>query len=188
MKAEHSACLHSALAPGHALSGDRRLCRCHCYDASIAAVAEMSTIISQRRPRTRVAGSARQFRGRRDGSTLSSQWVRSGSHGERGRGYSRIISELAWACARFDRSTQTSPLSTTTSLPRLAEFIARNLLFVDHVALMGLELMGFARANLHQIWIAPARYQTELYSAVRILESIPSPCRARRSRRNDHGL
>ena len=37
---------------------------------------------------------------------------------------------------------------TFSGLPRLAEFLARNLLFVDHVALMGLEMMGFTRANL----------------------------------------
>lgn len=58
---------------------------------------------------------------------------------------------------------------TFERLPKLAEFIARNLLFVDHVALMGLEIMGFARANLEQVWIDPAFYQRELYEAVNIL-------------------
>ena len=33
-------------------------------------------------------------------------------------------------------------------LIQLCEFIGRNLLFVDHVALMGLEIIGFTRANL----------------------------------------
>ena len=33
-------------------------------------------------------------------------------------------------------------------LKQLCEFLTRNLLFVDHVALMGLEIMGFTRANL----------------------------------------
>ena len=37
---------------------------------------------------------------------------------------------------------------TIDRLPELAEFIARNLLFVDQVALMGLEMTGFTRANL----------------------------------------
>ncbi|RYD39556.1 MAG: His-Xaa-Ser system radical SAM maturase HxsC, partial [Verrucomicrobiaceae bacterium] len=46
----------------------------------------------------------------------------------------------------------------------------RNLLFVDHVALMGLELTGFARANLDRIWIDPADYQSELVEAVGILD------------------
>jgi His-Xaa-Ser system radical SAM maturase HxsC len=51
-------------------------------------------------------------------------------------------------------------------LPQLAEFITRNLLFVDHVALMGLESTGFAKANLEQLWIDPYDYQQELEDAV----------------------
>lgn len=58
---------------------------------------------------------------------------------------------------------------TYTGLPRLAEFLARNLLFVDHVALMGLEIMGFTRANLDLLWIDPLEYQRELKQAVRTL-------------------
>jgi His-Xaa-Ser system radical SAM maturase HxsC len=55
---------------------------------------------------------------------------------------------------------------TYARLPHLAEFITRNLLFVDHVALMGLELMGFTKANLEQLWIDPYEYQQELEDAV----------------------
>lgn len=58
------------------------------------------------------------------------------------------------------------------SLPRLqhlCEFVARNLLFVDHVALMGLEMMGFTRANLDDLWIDPADYRDQLSEAVAIL-------------------
>lgn len=58
---------------------------------------------------------------------------------------------------------------TTDRLPELAKFIARNLLFADHVALMGLEVTGFARANLDRIWIDPVDYAGELTAAVRIL-------------------
>lgn len=58
---------------------------------------------------------------------------------------------------------------TVGRLPELARFISRNLLFVDHVALMGLEITGFARANVEKIWIDPAHYQDELREAVRIL-------------------
>jgi len=54
---------------------------------------------------------------------------------------------------------------TFKRLPALARFIARNLLFVDHVALMGLELMGFAKSNLDAIWIDPVDYQSELREA-----------------------
>lgn len=51
-------------------------------------------------------------------------------------------------------------------LPYLAEFITRNLLFVDHVALMGLEIRGFAKSNLDTIWIDPYNYRDELDKAV----------------------
>lgn len=54
-------------------------------------------------------------------------------------------------------------------LPELCEFIARNLLFVDHVALMGLEMMGFTRANLAELWIDPFEYKHTLSKAVGIL-------------------
>lgn len=59
---------------------------------------------------------------------------------------------------------------TIPRLRELATFLARNLLFVDHVALMGLELAGFARANLDRIWIDPVDYQQELRDAVGILD------------------
>lgn len=59
---------------------------------------------------------------------------------------------------------------TVPRLVPLARFLARNLLFVDHVALMGLELTGFARANLEKIWIDPVDYQAELAEAVGILD------------------
>ncbi len=55
-------------------------------------------------------------------------------------------------------------------LPALAEFITRNLTFVDHVALMGLEMTGFAKANIDLLWIDPVEYQAELYEASSILE------------------
>ncbi|HTE19950.1 MAG TPA: His-Xaa-Ser system radical SAM maturase HxsC, partial [Armatimonadota bacterium] len=56
-------------------------------------------------------------------------------------------------------------------LPRLAEFITRNLPFVAHVALMGLEVTGFTRANLEALWIDPAVYAAELTEAVEILSA-----------------
>ncbi|AYN96916.1 His-Xaa-Ser system radical SAM maturase HxsC [Pseudomonas sp. LTJR-52] len=54
-------------------------------------------------------------------------------------------------------------------LPELCEFIGRNLLFADHVALMGLEMMGFTRANLDALWIDPEEYRDILSEAVSIL-------------------
>ncbi len=55
---------------------------------------------------------------------------------------------------------------TYERLPQLANFLARNLLFVDHVALMGLEMTGFTRYNLEELWIDPADYQAQLEEAV----------------------
>lgn len=59
---------------------------------------------------------------------------------------------------------------TFERLPAFARFVVRNLLFVDHVALMGLELMGFARSNVDSVWIDPLDYNLELSQAVEILD------------------
>jgi His-Xaa-Ser system radical SAM maturase HxsC len=59
---------------------------------------------------------------------------------------------------------------TYKRLPELAEFITRNLLFVDHIALMGLEMMGFTKHNIDKLWIDPKEYQEELLKAVKILD------------------
>jgi len=58
---------------------------------------------------------------------------------------------------------------TIERLVQTCEFIARNLLFVDHVALMGLEMMGFTRANLDKLWIDPFEYKNILSEAVDVL-------------------
>ncbi|MES1937448.1 His-Xaa-Ser system radical SAM maturase HxsC [Salinisphaera hydrothermalis] len=59
---------------------------------------------------------------------------------------------------------------TYARLPELARFIGRNLPFVEYVALMGLELTGFAKVNLGNLWIDPYDYQDELAAAVRVLD------------------
>src|SRR5206468_9684118 len=56
---------------------------------------------------------------------------------------------------------------TIDRLVQTCEFIARNLLFVDHVALMGLEITGFTRPNLDLLWIDPFDYKDRLSEAVR---------------------
>lgn len=56
-------------------------------------------------------------------------------------------------------------------LKQLCEFLTRNMLFVDHVALMGLEMMGFTRANIEKLWIDPHEYRDVLSEAVGILAS-----------------
>jgi hypothetical protein len=41
---------------------------------------------------------------------------------------------------------------------------------VEQVALMGLEMMGFARANVEELWIDPLDYKDELAEAVALLD------------------
>lgn len=56
-----------------------------------------------------------------------------------------------------------------------ARFVARNLCFVDHVALMGLEPVGFAKANLASLWCDPVDYQVQLAEAVQTLHRAGIP-------------
>lgn len=55
---------------------------------------------------------------------------------------------------------------TVERLPQLASLIYRRLPFVEHVALMGLEPMGFAKRNRDRLWIDPADYISPLEAAV----------------------
>jgi His-Xaa-Ser system radical SAM maturase HxsC len=54
-------------------------------------------------------------------------------------------------------------------LPQLATFIARNVPYACHVALMGLEMFGLVHQNLGELWIDPADYQDQLLRASEIL-------------------
>lgn len=58
---------------------------------------------------------------------------------------------------------------TVPRLVELARFICGNLPFVDHVALMGLELMGYTKMNLNALWIDPYEYKDTLTHAVHLL-------------------
>ncbi len=60
---------------------------------------------------------------------------------------------------------------TVPRLRELAEFITRNLPFVQHVAIMGLEPIGFGQANFEALWIDPIDYQDELAESVTTLLS-----------------
>lgn len=56
--------------------------------------------------------------------------------------------------------------------PRIVEtckWLARNLPFVNHVALMGLENTGFALANANELWIDPLDYRAQLAEGVHAL-------------------
>lgn len=58
---------------------------------------------------------------------------------------------------------------TIPRLTRLVEYIYRNLTFVEHVALMGLEYVGYTPRNIDELWIDPFDYQKELEEAVSYL-------------------
>ncbi len=58
---------------------------------------------------------------------------------------------------------------TIPGLMNLMEFIYRNLPFVDHVALMGLENMGYVKKNWDLLWIDPIDYAEMLEKAVRFM-------------------
>lgn len=58
---------------------------------------------------------------------------------------------------------------TVERLVQLARFIWRNLPFVEHVALMGIEPIGFAKAHQRELWADPADYGDVLDEAVKLL-------------------
>jgi His-Xaa-Ser system radical SAM maturase HxsC len=60
---------------------------------------------------------------------------------------------------------------TIDTLIETCRYISKNLRFVDHVALMGLEITGFTRANLEELWIDPHDYKDTLSEAVQVLNS-----------------
>jgi len=60
---------------------------------------------------------------------------------------------------------------TVDRLVQTCEFLARNLLFVDHVALMGLEITGFTRPNLDLLWVDPYDYRDVLSESVKLLNA-----------------
>ena len=59
---------------------------------------------------------------------------------------------------------------TISRMVATAIFIARNLPFASHVALMGLEPTGFARTNIKALWLDPWDYRNELEEAVQVLQ------------------
>ena len=66
---------------------------------------------------------------------------------------------------------------TIPTLVSLSRYIARNLLFVDQVALMGLEITGFTKGNLNKLWIDPYEYKSILAEAALTLDAYRIPVR-----------
>ncbi len=73
--------------------------------------------------------------------------------------------ELASCKARVEIRIVLHAMSTPR-LEQLASYIYRRLPFVEHIAFMGLEPMGLARANREQLWIDPTDYVDRLGGAV----------------------
>jgi len=74
--------------------------------------------------------------------------------------------------ARFGLQTEVRVVLHKQTIPRLLplmEYIYRNLPFVSHVALMGLENMGYVKKNWDILWIDPLDYMKTLQHAVRHL-------------------
>jgi His-Xaa-Ser system radical SAM maturase HxsC len=58
---------------------------------------------------------------------------------------------------------------TIPRLTKLVEYTYRNLTFVEHVALMGLEYTGYTPRNIAELWIDPYDYQDALEETVEYL-------------------
>jgi His-Xaa-Ser system radical SAM maturase HxsC len=58
---------------------------------------------------------------------------------------------------------------TIPRLIKLVEYIYRNLTFVEHIALMGLEYTGYTPRNIEELWIDPFDYQDQLEESVAYL-------------------
>lgn len=74
--------------------------------------------------------------------------------------------------ARYGQAIEIRVVLHRQSIPRLRDlalYIYRNLPFVQHVALMGLEPTGYTPRNREALWIDPLDYQEELEDAVEIL-------------------
>lgn len=74
--------------------------------------------------------------------------------------------------ARYRLQVEIRVVLHKQTIPRLVplmDFIYRSLPFVSHVALMGLENMGYVKKNWDDLWIDPLDYSEELTEAVKRL-------------------
>jgi His-Xaa-Ser system radical SAM maturase HxsC len=75
--------------------------------------------------------------------------------------------------ARYGLRVEIRVVLHKLSIPRLvplSKFIFKNLPFVEHIALMGLEYTGYTPYNIDKLWIDPWDYREELSEAVKILD------------------
>ena len=64
---------------------------------------------------------------------------------------------------------------TYKNLPELMYFIYKNIPFVEHIALMGMEYIGFTLNNLEEVHISPFEYEEELINAIKICREYSLP-------------
>jgi His-Xaa-Ser system radical SAM maturase HxsC len=76
--------------------------------------------------------------------------------------------------ARYNQRIEIRIVLHKQSIPRLtklSKYIYKNLPFVEHVAFMGLEYIGYAPHNIQKLWIDPYDYQNELKESIEFLSS-----------------
>lgn len=76
--------------------------------------------------------------------------------------------------SRYDQRLEVRVVLHKQTIPRLtklARYIYKNLPFVEHVAFMGLEYIGYTPKNINKLWIDPYDYQEELSESVEYLAS-----------------
>jgi len=61
---------------------------------------------------------------------------------------------------------------TYKRLPQLAQYIYKNLPFVEHIAFMGLEYTGHTPGNNDLLWIEPIEYSSQLEEATLYLDNM----------------
>ena len=75
---------------------------------------------------------------------------------------------------RYNQRVEIRIVLHKQSIPRLrklSEYIYKNLPFVEHVAFMGLEFIGYTPYNIEKLWIDPYEYQYTLADSVEYLSS-----------------
>lgn len=75
---------------------------------------------------------------------------------------------------RYNQRVEIRIVLHKQSIPRLkklSEYIYKNLPFVEHIAFMGLEFIGYTPHNIEKLWIDPFDYQHVLSDSVEYLSS-----------------
>ena len=76
--------------------------------------------------------------------------------------------------ARYNQRLEVRVVLHKLSVPRLvklAKYIYKNLPFVEHVAFMGLEEIGYTPFNMDKLWVDPYEYAEDLGEAVSFLST-----------------